>query len=97
MRSATIKVLSVHSVMTQQDDVISDRLSRIEARLCRIEELLLDAKAGQDADPIPRQEQCYAAWINYLNANPEAVEAHLDAHEMAALKAAINAPVPRGP
>ena len=37
------------------------------------------------------QQQCYDAWIHYLNNNPEAVEAHLTVHEMAALKASINA------
>ena len=40
------------------------------------------------------QQQCYEAWIHYLNNTPEAVEAHLTAHEMAALKASINAQVP---
>ena len=80
--------------MTQQDDPIANRLSRIEARLARIEELLYSAKAEQERDAIATQEQCYDAWIQYLNHNPEAVEAHLSAHEMAALKASINAPIP---
>ena len=79
--------------MTQQDDAIGSRLSRIEARLARIEELLLNAvREGQD--PSATQEACYEAWIHYLNNTPEAVEAHLTAHEMAALKASINAQVP---
>ena len=40
------------------------------------------------------QQKCYEKWIHYLNNTPEAVEAHLTAHEMAALKASINALVP---
>ena len=79
--------------MTQQDDAIASRLSRIEARLARIEEILTSARE-QDQNPTATQEQCYQAWIDYLNNNPEAVEAHLSAHEMAALKASINAPIP---
>ena len=80
--------------MTQQDDAIDSRLSRIEARLARIEELVLSAGVGEGQNPSATQEQCYEAWIDYLNNTPEAVEAHLTAHEMAALKASINAQVP---
>ena len=80
--------------MTQQDDAIASRLSRIEARLARIEELLLGARFGEDQNPMATQQQCYEKWIHYLNNTPEAVEAHLSAHEMAALKASINAHVP---
>ena len=80
--------------MTQQDDSIANRLSRIEARLARIEELLLSAREEQERGAIATQEQCYEAWILYLNNNPDVVEAHLSAHEMAALKASINAPIP---
>ena len=80
--------------MTQQDDAIGSRLSRIEARLARIEELLLSAGEAEDQTKMATQEQCYEAWIHYLNNTPEAVEAHLTAHEMAALKASINAQVP---
>ena len=80
--------------MTQQDDAIGSRLSRIEARLAKIEELLLSAGVGEGQSPSAAQEQCYEAWIHYLNNTPEAVEAHLTAHEMAALKASINAQVP---
>ena len=80
--------------MTQQDDAIASRLSRIEARLARIEELLLSARDGEEQNPMATQQQCYEAWIHYLNNSPEAVEAHLTAHEMAALKASINAQIP---
>ena len=81
--------------MTQQDDANGSRLSRIEAQLARIEELLLSAGVvGESQNPSATQEQCYEAWIHYLNNTPEAVEAHLTAHEMAALKASINAQVP---
>ena len=80
--------------MTQQDDAIGSRLSRIEAQLARIEELLLSAGVGEGQNPSATQKQCYEAWIHYLNNTPEAVEAHLTAHEMAALKASINAQVP---
>ena len=80
--------------MTPQDDAIASRLSRIEARLARIEELLLSARNGEDQNTMATQQQCYEAWIHYLNNTPEAVEAHLTAHEMAALKASINAQVP---
>ena len=80
--------------MTQQDDAIASRLSRIEARLARIEELLVSTRAGEDQKPMATQVQCYEEWIHYLNNTPEAVEAHLTAHEMAALKASINAHVP---
>ena len=80
--------------MTKQDDAIGSRLSRIEARLARIEELLLSAGEAEDQTQTATQEQCYEAWIHYLNNTPEAVEAHLTAHEMAALKASINAQVP---
>ena len=82
--------------MTQQDDAIGSRLSRIEARLARIEELLVSARDGEDQNSMATQQQCYEAWIHYLNNTPEAVEAHLTAHEMAALKASINAQVPSG-
>ena len=82
--------------MTQQDDAIGSRLSQIEARLARIEELLLNAGVGEGQDHSATQEACYEAWIHYLNNTPEAVEAHLTAHEMAALKASINAQVPSG-
>ena len=80
--------------MTQQDDAIASRLSRIEARLAKIEERLLSAGDGEDQNPMATQQQCYEEWIDYLNNTPDAVEAHLTAHEMAALKASINAPVP---
>ena len=80
--------------MTQQDDAIASRLSRIEMRLARIEELLLSARDGEEQNPMATQQQCYEAWIHYLNNTPEAVEAHLTAHEMAALKASINAQIP---
>ena len=80
--------------MTQQDDAIASRLSRIEARLAKIEERLLSARDGEDQGPMATQQQCYEEWIHYLNNTPEAVEAHLTAHEMAALKASINAHVP---
>ena len=80
--------------MTQQDDAIGSRLSRIEARLARIEELLVSARDGEDQNSMATQQQCYEAWIHYLNITPEAVEAHLTAHEMAALKASINAQIP---
>ena len=80
--------------MTPQDDAIASRLSRIEARLARIEELLLSARNGEDQNPMARQQQCYEAWIHYLNNTPEAVEARLTAHEMAALKASINVQIP---
>ena len=80
--------------MTPQDDAIASRLSRIEARLARIEELLLSARNGENQNPMATQQQCYEAWIHYLNNTPEAVEAHLTAHEMAALKASINAQIP---
>ena len=80
--------------MTQQDEAIASRLSRIEARLVKIEERLLNARDGEDQDPMGTQQQCYEEWIHYLENTPEAVEAHLTAHEMAALKASINANVP---
>ena len=80
--------------MTQQDDSIARRLSRIEAQLARIEELLVSARTDDEQASIATQEQCYEAWIHYLNNTPDAVEAHLTAHEMAALKASINAPIP---
>ena len=80
--------------MTQQDDAIASRLSRIEARLAKIEERLISARDGEDQNPIATQQQCYEKWIHYLNNTPDAVEAHLTAHEMAALKASINAPAP---
>ena len=80
--------------MTQQDDAITSRLSRIEARLAKIEERLLSARDGEDQDPMATQQQCYEEWFHYLNNTPDAVEAHLTAHEMAALKASINAQVP---
>ena len=80
--------------MTQQDDAIASRLNRIEARLARIEELMVSAREGEDQKPMATQVQCYEEWIHYLNKTPEALEAHLTAHEMAALKASINAHVP---
>ena len=80
--------------MTQQDDAIASRLSRIEARIAKIEERLLSTRDGKDQDPMATQQQCYEEWIHYLNNTPEAVEAHLTAHEMAALKASINAQIP---
>ena len=92
--SATITGTTAHPQVTQQDDAIGSRLSRIEARLARIEELLVSTGAGEGQNPSATQEQCYEAWIHYLNNTPEAVEAHLTAHEMAALKASINAQVP---
>ena len=80
--------------MTQQDDAIASRLSRIETRLARIEELLLSARDGEDPGPMAMQQQCYEEWIHYLNNTPKEVEAHLTAHEMAAMKASINAHIP---
>ena len=80
--------------MSQKNEAIASRLSRIEARLARIEELLVSARDGEDQNTMETQQQCYEAWIHYLNNNPEAVEAHLTAHEMAALKASINDQVP---
>ena len=80
--------------MTQKDDAIASRLSRIEARLARIEELLLSARDDEHQNHMATQQQCYEKWIHYLNNTPEAVEAHLTAHEMAALKASINAQIP---
>ena len=80
--------------MTQQDEAIGSRLSRIEAQLARIEELLLSAGVGEGQNPSATQEQCYEAWILYLSNSPEVVEVHLTAHEMAALKASITAQVP---
>ena len=94
MLSATITDPTAHPQVTQQDDAIGSRLSRIEARLARIEELLVSARDGEDQNTMETQQQCYEAWIQYLNNTPEAVEAHLTAHEMAALKASINAQVP---
>ena len=96
MLSATITGPTAHPQVTQQDDAIGSRLSQIEARLARTEELLLNAGVGEGQDPSATQEACYEAWIHYLNNTPEAVEAHLTAHEMAALKASINAQVPSG-
>ena len=92
--------------MTQQDASLDDRLSQIETRLSKIEEVLFSARAEKeqetvatffaDADSMAdqQQKQCYDAWIHYLNNNPEAVEAHLSVHETAALKASINAQAP---
>ena len=80
--------------MMQQDDALASRLSRIEARLAKIEELLLSARDGEHQNYMATQQQCYEEWIDYLNNTPDAVEAHLTAHEMAALKASINAHVP---
>ena len=80
--------------MTQLDETIADCLSRIEALLARIEEILLSEREDQEQNPVATQEQCYEAWVSYLTITPEAVEAHLTAHEMAALKASINAPIP---
>ena len=82
--------------MTQLDETIASRLSRIEARVARIEEILLSEREEEDQEqnPVPTQEQCYKAWVSYLTNTPEAVEAHLTAHEMAALKASIDAPIP---
>ena len=80
--------------MTQQDDAIGSRLSRIEARLARIEALLLSTGVGEVQNTSETQEHCYEAWIHYLSNTFEAVEAHLTAHEMATLKASINAQVP---
>ena len=94
MFSATIIRPTAHPQVTQEDDAIGSRLSRIEARLARIEEILLSTGVGEGLNPSATQEQCYEAWIHYLNNTPEAVEAHLTAHEMAALKASINAQVP---
>ncbi|WP_186493312.1 hypothetical protein [Synechococcus sp. A15-62] len=80
--------------MPQENEAITSRLSRIEARLARIEELLVSARDGEDQNTMATQQQCYQAWIHYLNNTPEAVEAHLTAHEMAVLKASINVQVP---
>ena len=80
--------------MTQMDETIASRLSRIEARLSMIEEILLREREDQEQNPLATQEQCYKAWVSYLTNTPEAVEAHLTAHEMAALKASINSPIP---
>ena len=82
--------------MSQENEAIASRLSRIEARLARIEELLVSARDGEAQNSMATQQQCYEAWIHYLNNTPEAVEAHFTAHEMAALKASINAQVPSG-
>ena len=80
--------------MTPEGDSIANRLNRIETRLAKIEEILASSRAEQEQDFIATQERCYEAWIDYLKRNPEAVEAHLSAHEMAALKASINASLP---
>ena len=80
--------------MTQLDETIARRLSSIEARLARIEEILLSEREDQEQNPVATQEQCYKAWVSYLTKTPEAVEAHPTAHELAALKASINAPIP---
>ena len=53
--------------MTQQDDSIARRLSRIEAQLARIEELLISTRGEDERESIATQEQCYDAWIHYLN------------------------------
>ncbi|AII49241.1 hypothetical protein KR52_08800 [Synechococcus sp. KORDI-52] len=95
MGSATITEASVAPEMTQPDDSIAIRLSRIEMRLETIEALLLNAREQQARDAIPTQDQCYEAWIHYLNNNPEAIDEHLSVHEMAALKASIHAPIPK--
>ena len=95
MLSATITAATAHPQVSQENEAIASRLSRIEARLARIEELLLSAGDDKDQNTLATQQQCYEAWIHYLNNNPEAVEAHLTAHEMAALNASINAQVPR--
>ena len=92
--SATITAAIDHPQVSQENEAIASRLSRIEARLARIEELLVSARDGEDQNTMATQQQCYEAWIHYLNNTPEAVEAHLTAHEMAALKASINAQVP---
>ena len=94
MPSATITAATAHPQVSQENEAIASRLSRIEARLERIEEILLSARETRGQNPVDTQEECYDAWINYLNNRPEAVEAHLSAHEMAALKASINAPIP---
>ena len=94
MLSATITAATAHPQVSQENEAIASRLSRIEARLARIEELLVSARDGEDQNSMATQQQCYEAWIHYLNTTPEAVEAHLTAHEMAALKASINAQVP---
>ena len=91
---ATIRGPPAPTHVTQQDDAMASRLSRIEARLARIEELLISARVGEDENPMATQQQCYQEWIHYLNNTPEAVEVHLTAHEMAALKASINANIP---
>ena len=80
--------------MSQLDETIASRLSSIEARLARIEEILISEREDQEQNLVATQEQCYKAWVSYLTDTPEAVEAHLTAHEMAALKASINAPIP---
>ena len=49
--------------MTQQDDSIARRLSRIEAQLARIEELLISTRGEDERESIATQEQCYDAWI----------------------------------
>ena len=54
---ATIRRPSVSPQMTQQDDAIASHLSRIEARLTRIEELLLSARDGEDQNPMATQQQ----------------------------------------
>ena len=43
--------------MTQKDDAIASRLSRIEAQLAKIEELLLSARDGEDQNPMATQQQ----------------------------------------
>ena len=90
--------------MKQEDDSIQNRLSQIEARLAKVEEALFRSSAEldtidtflADADSVPDQgqQECYDSWIRYLNNNPMAVEAHLNIHETAALKASIHARVP---
>ena len=80
--------------MTQLDESIVSRLSRIEELLARIEEILLSEREDQEQNSVATQEQCYEAWVSYLSNTPEAVEAHLTDHEMAALKASIEAPIP---
>ena len=47
--------------MKQQDDAIASRLSRIEARLTRIEKALMSAMDGQEQAPMATQQQCYDA------------------------------------
>ena len=47
--------------MTQLDESIVSRLSRIEEWLARIEEILLSEREDQEQNSVATQEQCYEA------------------------------------